>query len=118
MAIGLAQNDPENSFFSMQFPEYYTKGKKEGTYGNQIVAPASFAYEDTWKTGPEGTRGGEYKELKQRFAEALIQRAESYIPGLGPHILHLDVATPVTMHRYTLNDQGAAVGWSYKSRHQ
>ena len=40
---------------------------------------------------------------------------ESRIPGLREHIVHLDVATPLTMHRYTLNDRGAPVGWGYKN---
>ncbi len=31
------------------------------------------------------------------------------------HIVSLDIATPLTLHRYTLNDLGAPVGWSYTS---
>jgi phytoene dehydrogenase-like protein len=40
------------------------------------------------------------------------------MPGLKQHIVSMDIATPVTMHRYTLNDLGASVGWSYTSTQQ
>jgi phytoene dehydrogenase-like protein len=37
------------------------------------------------------------------------------MPGLRDHIVSLDIATPLTLYRYTLNDLGAPVGWSYTS---
>jgi phytoene dehydrogenase-like protein len=51
----------------------------------------------------------------EEFAGRLVARAESYMPGLREHIVSLDIATPLTMYRYTLNDLGAPVGWSYTS---
>jgi phytoene dehydrogenase-like protein len=62
-----------------------------------------------------GTRGDEYRKLKEDFANRMVARIEKYLPGLSEHIVFKDVATPATLQRYTLNDGGAAVGWSYTS---
>jgi len=40
------------------------------------------------------------------------------MPGLSQHIVPMDIATPITMYRYTLNDLGSPVGWSYTSMEQ
>jgi hypothetical protein len=77
---------------------------------------ASFEHDDYWRAGSDLVRGEEYEQLKQRFARKLLDRAEEQLPGLKDHILNLDIATPVTMYRYTLNTTGAPVGWSYTSR--
>ena len=51
--------------------------------------------------------------VKRNTRIASWRRWERAIPGLRDHILELDLATPITMHRYTLNHMGAANGWSY-----
>lgn len=109
----LISNNPEKSGFVMAFPHYKTEKANPNTYGIQLATMATFDFENYWKTGPNLQRGEEYKKLKETFAFQLIKRAEKLIPNLSNHILYLDIATPITMHRYTLNQQGAAVGWHY-----
>lgn len=111
----LAPDDPEHGFYELVFPRYRTPGADPHHHGIQIVSPATFGYEDHWRAGPALERGADYGEFKQAYADRLIKRAESRLPGLGAHIIALDVATPVTMHRYTLNTHGAPVGWGYKN---
>jgi|GEM_PF-4902582 len=36
---------------------------------------------------------------------------EKYFPGLSQHMLSLDISTPITYLRYTLNHHGASMGW-------
>jgi phytoene dehydrogenase-like protein len=49
---------------------------------------------------------------KMRIAQNFLNRIAELIPNLKKHILYFDVATPATLHRYTLNDEGAAFGWA------
>ena len=97
----------------MTIPHYKTEKIDPNTYGIQLATIATFDYENYWRTGRSLQRGEDYKKLKESFASKLIKRAEALIPDLSNNILDLDIATPITMHRYTLNHQGAAVGWHY-----
>lgn len=56
-------------------------------------------------------RGEKYKKLKQKFADIIIDRVQEKVaPNLREHILHCDIATPVTHHRYTGNKDGSMMG--------
>lgn len=113
--LALTPDDPDRSLISIQFPEFRETTSGEPRFGLQLVAPATFGYRDHWATGPDLARTDAYEQLKQDFAQQLITRAERYMPGLRQHIMSLDIATPLSLHRYTLNDLGAPVGWSYTS---
>jgi phytoene dehydrogenase-like protein len=115
---GLTPDDPEHSMISIQFPEFREEAVGRSLFGLQLVAPATFEYRDHWRTGPGYSAIDEYRTLKEDFAGRLVARAEKYMPGLSKHIIFMDIATPITMHRYTLNDLGAPVGWSYTSMQQ
>lgn len=53
-----------------------------------------------------------YQEKKKEVAETLIKRAEQYIPYLSKHIRVMEVATPLTMARYTSSPDGAIYGFA------
>jgi len=56
-------------------------------------------------------RGKEYKTLKDRYANILIDRVQKkVIPNLREHIEFYDVATPITHLRYTGNKNGSMMG--------
>jgi len=109
----LIPNNPEKSGFVITFPHYKTDKAMPNTYGIQLATVATFDFNNYWNTGPNLQKGEEYMNLKESLAFQLIKRAEKLIPNLGEHLLDLDVATPITLHRYTLNHQGVAVGWHY-----
>ena len=54
----------------------------------------------------------EYNKEKDRLAGVLIKRAEKVIPGLSKHIEIIEIATPLTLKRYTGNHNGAIYGWA------
>ena len=54
----------------------------------------------------------QYQKRKLDLADKLIQRVEKYLPGLKKHIEVMEIATPKTMFRYTLNTDGAIYGFS------
>ena len=54
----------------------------------------------------------DYNKTKNRLADILIKRAERVIPNLSSYIEKIEVATPLTMERYTGNYKGAVLGFS------
>jgi phytoene dehydrogenase-like protein len=52
-----------------------------------------------------------YDVEKARVASDVLQRLEGFYPGLASEVEVIDVATPYTTWRYTLNHQGAWEGW-------
>jgi phytoene dehydrogenase-like protein len=77
----------------------------------QLSTSLPYDYMGNWKREKDGTCGKEYTQLKESVADRLIVAAEKFIPGLTNHIVVKDIATPLTFERYTLNCQGANMGW-------
>ncbi len=73
-----------------------------------LVGALPYDFEKGWNK-KQSTKS--YKKLKQDVAKILIQRAETHLPGLSDHIEKMEVATPHTMERYTLNPKGSIIGW-------
>lgn len=78
---------------------------KKGKTTMSIVMASGY---DFWKNLPED----QYKNKKLEVANQLIKRAEQIIPNLSAYIEEMEVATPITMERYTGNYKGAIYGWS------
>jgi phytoene dehydrogenase-like protein len=75
-----------------------------------IVQPQSYNYWRKYETDYNSGNKIEYNQEKERIAKILIDRAEKVIPGISKHISILDVATPLTLKRYTGNPDGAMMG--------
>jgi prolycopene isomerase len=60
----------------------------------------------------QGLDPRDYPELKQRFAESLVEQAGRLYPRLPASIEVLSVSTPVTNMRYTGNPGGAIYGFA------
>lgn len=78
-----------------------------------IVTLAPWAYANQWGTGGKldhYSHNPEYLQLKQSAADYLLDRAEKYLPGLRKAIKHIEIATPLTNVRYSLNPGGAIYG--------
>ena len=52
-----------------------------------------------------------YAAEKKRVAAEVLSRLESQYPGITSQVEVADIATPLTTWRYTLNHQGAFMGW-------
>ncbi|MEW6034139.1 MAG: FAD-dependent oxidoreductase, partial [Chloroflexota bacterium] len=52
-----------------------------------------------------------YEAEKVRVAAEVLRRLEAHYPGISSQVEVSDVATPYTTWRYTLNHQGAYMGW-------
>lgn len=112
----LESKEPEECAFLLVFPRYTEPGTDPALRGLQVVVPASWAWREHWQTWPTPERGAEYRALKEEWSSAIIPRVQEYFPRLASHLVQVDLATPITFHRYTLNTEGAPVGWHYASR--
>jgi phytoene desaturase len=52
-----------------------------------------------------------YDAEKERIAAEVLERLEAHYQGISSQVEMTDVATPYTTWRYTLNHQGAWMGW-------
>jgi len=52
-----------------------------------------------------------WERNKDSIADDLINKAERFVPNLSKHIIIKEIATPLTLHNFTLNQNGASYGW-------
>jgi prolycopene isomerase len=52
-----------------------------------------------------------WKDVKERWMDAMLERAECRLPGLRASLRFAEAATPRTMERYTRNDEGSIYGF-------
>ena len=57
-----------------------------------------------------------YDFTKKKLAQNIIERLECHFPGIAEQVEMIDVATPYTSWRYTLNDKGSPMGWMLTRR--
>ncbi|MCE7738613.1 MAG: hypothetical protein KAU62_18360, partial [Candidatus Heimdallarchaeota archaeon] len=110
-------NNPEKNSFVAKFntlhdESFKLKGAKAEHHGIHLLSPATFDYSNHWKAGKRLNRGEKYTKFKEKFAQKLIKRMEERIPNLSKHIVQMDISTPLTYHRYTLNHHGSGLGWT------
>lgn len=107
--------DPEKIPIRLSFPTALDPGRRtngSGLHAVQIMTMLPFDYENNWRTGLGFERGDEYRKLKSEYAMTLVRRVEKQLPGLSGHIIAMDVATPITYYRYTLNYKASGMGWA------
>jgi phytoene desaturase len=54
---------------------------------------------------------GSWRQDKDRYADALVDRVDEVLPGLKGRLTFLEKASPRTVERFTLNFEGAIYGW-------
>lgn len=76
-----------------------------------VWCEADYGYWATLRQTPE-----RYAAEKEKAAQAVIAALDERYPGLAAQVEVVDVATPVTYERYTLNWHGAIHGWAMGAR--
>jgi len=76
--------------------------------GKGTLSIIAFDVYEKWK----GLTAEEYAKKKNTLADALIKRAERYLPGLSKAVEVKEVATPLTMERFTLSPRGSIYGFA------
>lgn len=75
--------------------------------GTSSVVVTFIAYARPWLELPPSR----YVETKEAVAEKALELAEKVAPGLRGHLEVLEVATPLTNMRYSLNPGGSIIGF-------
>lgn len=79
----------------------------EGKHLVKVLVVAPYHYREGWGSGNPET----YRRTKEDFSQKILQQVESkLIPRLKEHLLFYEAATPLTLERYTGNEQGAMYG--------
>lgn len=65
-----------------------------------LIVPAKMTNQEYWH------------DNKYSLAEEMIRKAEIVIPDVAASIAVKEIATPLTMQRYTLNRNGSSYGWT------
>ncbi len=78
----------------------------EGKSVIQVILETEWDY---WKNLQENRE--QYETEKNKLARDLIRRLEDVYPGITGQVETIDVSTPYTTWRYTLNDRGSPMGW-------
>lgn len=78
-----------------------------GQHLMKVLVTVPYHYQENW--GREDVET--YRHIKEEFSQVILQQLESkLIPDLRNHLLFFEAATPLTLERYTGNEQGAIYG--------
>jgi prolycopene isomerase len=98
------------------FLTLYSNVDKSLTKGNKFVMSMvqgqPYSYWRKFEAAYNAGNKEEYNKEKDRLAGILIKRAEKIVPELSKHIEVIEIATPLTLRRYTGNFNGALYGWA------
>lgn len=92
---------------SFTFVDYGQVDRSLAPQGKSVGALCCIDYPDNW----EGLTREQYKARKEEVAQIFIRRLEKIIPGIAENIVYHEVATPLTVKRFTLNPEGAVYGF-------
>lgn len=94
------------------------KPKGQKNYSVLITAILPYEFSNYWETSNTKIRNKEYKKLKERVKNILIDRVCSKIgEDFRKSILYSLASTPLTFERYTYNEKGSFMGWKVDKEH-
>jgi len=76
--------------------------------GKSVGAVCCIDYASDW----EGMDIKAYLKKKAEVTETLVSRCEKLIPGFKDVIEYVEIGTPLTVRRYTMNPEGAVYGFA------
>ena len=93
---------------SFTFVDYSHVDSNLAPDGKSVGAVCCIDYTDQWDELSEQ----EYKDRKEKAAQAFIERLEGLIPGFRDALEYYEVATASSVRRYTMNPNGAVYGFA------
>lgn len=93
---------------SFTFVDYSQVDSALAPEGKSVGAACCIDYLSDW----EGLSRDAYRRKKEWVAKAITGRMEKLIPGFADAVEYIEVATPLTVKRYTLNPGGAVYGFA------
>ena len=105
MTADLLDGHPHSAFIS--FPGIKSGEAHATAEIISFVTPEAFA---RWEGTRPKHRGRDYEALTSSMARALIDLAESAVPGLTDAVRYVEVGTPLTVEHYTSHARGCFYG--------
>lgn len=105
MTAGLLDGHPCSAFIS--FPAIKSGEPHATAEIISFVTPEAF---ERWAGTQPKQRGRDYEALTSSMARALIDLAESAVPGLKDAVRYVEVGTPLTVEHYTSHEGGCFYG--------
>lgn len=109
-----SQNNIQEYFYhdlekrSLIFVDYGQIDSGLAPEGRSVGVVVAFDKMETW----ESFTKDDYKRKKEEVAQILMERLEDFLPGIKNEIEYYEIATPLTINRYTLNPNGTAYGFA------
>lgn len=89
----------------------------EGKSTLTLQTYSAYDWERYWHNETDADRRTpEYAAFKSEIAMELVTLAENLVPNLRDHIEYMDVGTPMSLKRFTLNTNGSTGGWCYHDK--
>jgi all-trans-retinol 13,14-reductase len=104
----IVNNHADFSTRSFTFVDYSQVDSALAPAGKGVGAVCCIDYASDW----EGLDRKAYLEKKDEVAEIFTERCEKLIPGFREALEYVEVGTPLTIRRYTLNPAGAVYGFA------
>ena len=100
--------DGTHEFILIHIYNFAPGNSPEGRTQVKVMYPSSFAY---WsEIMSKGT--DICKKEKERVTSLVLEAMDRYFTGFSKTVDMIDVATPLTFHRYTANQEGSLIAWA------
>ena len=104
----LANNHSDFSTRSFTFVDYSQLDSALAPAGKSVGAVCAVDYPEDW----EKLGGDEYNRMKADVADIITSRCDKIIPGFRDAVEYVEVATSLSVKRFTLNPEGAVYGFA------
>ena len=104
----LPNNHADFSTRSFTFVDYSQVDSRLAPEGKSVGAVCAVDYPSDW----ENLSREEYNRMKADVADTITDRCEQFIPGFRDAIEYVEVATSLSVKRFTLNPGGAVYGFA------
>lgn len=101
------------NFFGKENPNFAPSGKSTLV----LQTYSAYDWQNFWHNGSDSNKRTEgYKAFKLEVGNQLVDLAENLLPGLKSKIDFMDVGTPLSSKRFSMNSEGSSGGWCYNDR--
>jgi len=104
----LGNNHSDFSKRSFTFVDYGQVDSRLAPEGKSVGAVCAIDYPSDW----ESLERSEYMRMKEDVADIITSRLEKVLPGFREAVDYVEVATSLSVERFTLNPKGAVYGFA------
>lgn len=104
----LENNHSDFSTRSFTFVDYSQVDADLAPAGKSVGAVCAIDYPEDW----ENLERDEYNRMKADVADIITSRCDKIIPGFRDNVEYAEVATSLSVKRFTLNPEGAVYGFA------